>query len=110
MIGETIADKSSGNALPTIKVEELTVKMSFSINISSFVGQEVVQATMNKDVGYDFAVDIWSMGFTIIVLFTGKHPWSGLEPPPEWIEVNIDAALLQSNEAGIVRVFRDQKG
>ncbi|PKU62674.1 hypothetical protein MA16_Dca027538 [Dendrobium catenatum] len=39
----------------------------------------VVQATMNKDVGYDFAVDIWSLGFTIIELFTGKHSWSGLE-------------------------------
>ncbi|KAI0529207.1 hypothetical protein KFK09_001754 [Dendrobium nobile] len=61
-IRETIADKSSGKALPTIKMEELTVKMSFSINISSFVCQEVVQATMNKDVGYDFAVDIWSLG------------------------------------------------
>ncbi|XP_028550062.1 uncharacterized protein LOC110101387 [Dendrobium catenatum] len=80
MIGETIADKSSGKAVvPTIKVEEPTVKMSFSINISSFVGREIVQATLNKDVGYDFAVDIWSLGFTIIVLFTGKRPWSGLE-------------------------------
>lgn len=40
-IGETIADKLTGKALPSIKVEEPTVKMSFSINTSPFVGREV---------------------------------------------------------------------
>jgi predicted membrane GTPase involved in stress response len=40
-IGETIADKSTGKPLPTIRVEEPTVKMSFSINTSPFVGKEV---------------------------------------------------------------------
>ncbi|XP_020592689.1 mitogen-activated protein kinase kinase kinase 5-like isoform X2 [Phalaenopsis equestris] len=44
-----------------------------------WMAPEVVQATMNKDIGYDFAVDIWSLGCTIIEMFTGKHPWSGLE-------------------------------
>ncbi|KAL5981995.1 putative elongation factor TypA-like svr3, chloroplastic [Asimina triloba] len=40
MIGETIADKSAGKPLPSIKVEEPTVRMSFSINTSPFVGRE----------------------------------------------------------------------
>ncbi|KAJ6844918.1 mitogen-activated protein kinase kinase kinase 5-like isoform X1 [Iris pallida] len=44
-----------------------------------WMAPEVVQATMNKDVGYDYAVDIWSLGCTIIEMFTGKHPWNGLE-------------------------------
>ncbi|WOK97059.1 mitogen-activated protein kinase kinase kinase YODA-like isoform X2 [Canna indica] len=44
-----------------------------------WMAPEVVQATMNKDVGYDLAVDIWSLGCTIIEMLTGKHPWSGLE-------------------------------
>ncbi|CAA2990247.1 GTP-binding homolog, partial [Olea europaea subsp. europaea] len=35
-IGETIADKTSGKPLPSIKVEEPTVRMSFSINNSPF--------------------------------------------------------------------------
>ncbi|XP_020086999.1 mitogen-activated protein kinase kinase kinase 5-like isoform X2 [Ananas comosus] len=44
-----------------------------------WMAPEVVQATMKKDAGYDLAVDIWSLGCTIIEMFTGKHPWSGLE-------------------------------
>lgn len=39
-IGETIACKVSGTALPAIRVEEPTVKMAFSINTSPFVGRE----------------------------------------------------------------------
>ncbi|XP_028556584.1 uncharacterized protein LOC110112645 isoform X1 [Dendrobium catenatum] len=49
MIGEIIADKSSGKALATVKVEEPTVKMSFSINISSFVGREEAFVDSNCD-------------------------------------------------------------
>lgn len=40
-IGETIADKVTGKPLPSIKVEEPTVRMAFAINISPFVGREV---------------------------------------------------------------------
>jgi serine/threonine protein kinase len=39
----------------------------------------MVQATLSKDVGYDLAVDLWSLGCTIIEMFDGKPPWSGLE-------------------------------
>lgn len=46
-IGETIADKVSGKPLPAIKVEEPTVKMSFSINTSPFVGREVCVSKRN---------------------------------------------------------------
>lgn len=41
MIGQTIADRANGVALPTITVEEPTVRMSFNINTSPFAGQEV---------------------------------------------------------------------
>lgn len=40
LIGETLADKDDGTALPTIRVEEPTVKMAFSVNISPFSGRE----------------------------------------------------------------------
>lgn len=39
-IGETIACKDNGVALPTIEVEEPTVRMSFSVNNSPFAGKE----------------------------------------------------------------------
>ncbi|KAL0925470.1 hypothetical protein M5K25_003802 [Dendrobium thyrsiflorum] len=38
-------------------------------------------------------------------LFNCWHP-----PPPDWIKVNVDAALLPNNKAGIAVVFRDHKG
>ncbi|XP_062214493.1 mitogen-activated protein kinase kinase kinase 5-like isoform X2 [Phragmites australis] len=44
-----------------------------------WMAPEVVRATLDKSVGYDLAVDIWSLGCTIIEMFTGKPPWSGLE-------------------------------
>ncbi|GBG78197.1 hypothetical protein CBR_g26230 [Chara braunii] len=40
LIGETLACKVHGVALPTIKVEEPTVRMSFMVNISPFAGKE----------------------------------------------------------------------
>ncbi|KAL5210759.1 hypothetical protein ABZP36_006382 [Zizania latifolia] len=52
-----------------------------------WMAPEVVQATLSKDVGYDLAVDIWSLGCTIIEMFTGKPPWSGLEGPAAMFKV-----------------------
>jgi GTP-binding protein len=39
-IGETIADLNNPEALPVMKIEEPTVKMTFGINTSPFAGQE----------------------------------------------------------------------
>eukprot|EP00262_Sarcandra_glabra_P018011 TRINITY_DN6348_c0_g1_i2.p1 TRINITY_DN6348_c0_g1~~TRINITY_DN6348_c0_g1_i2.p1 ORF type:complete len:484 (-),score=89.09 TRINITY_DN6348_c0_g1_i2:750-2048(-) len=44
-----------------------------------WMAPEVMQAMMQKDGGYDLAVDIWSLGCTIIEMFTGKPPWSEFE-------------------------------
>ncbi|XP_068656006.1 mitogen-activated protein kinase kinase kinase 5-like isoform X2 [Aristolochia californica] len=44
-----------------------------------WMAPEVMQAMMHRDSGYDLAVDIWSLGCTIIEMITGKPPWSEYE-------------------------------
>lgn len=47
-IGETLADPANPVALPTIKVEEPTVRMTFGVNTSPFSGQEGKWGTSRK--------------------------------------------------------------
>ncbi len=47
-IGETLADPSNPIALPTIKVEEPTVRMTFGVNTSPFTGKEGKWSTSRK--------------------------------------------------------------
>jgi len=48
MIGETIADPSNPIALPVLKIEEPTVKMTFSVNDSPFAGKEGTYTTSRQ--------------------------------------------------------------
>ncbi|MEJ5223216.1 MAG: translational GTPase TypA [Anaerolineales bacterium] len=47
-IGETLADPANPVALPTIKVEEPTVRMTFGVNTSPFAGREGKWSTSRK--------------------------------------------------------------
>ncbi len=47
-IGETLADPNNPVALPTIKVEEPTVRMTFGVNTSPFSGREGKYSTSRK--------------------------------------------------------------
>jgi GTP-binding protein len=47
-IGETLADPENPQALPTIRVEEPTVHMTFSVNTSPFAGREGRWGTSRK--------------------------------------------------------------
>ena len=47
-IGETLADPNNPVALPTIKVEEPTVRMTFGVNTSPFAGTEGKWGTSRK--------------------------------------------------------------
>lgn len=48
MIGETVADIENPVALPLIKIEEPTVKMTFSVNTSPFAGKEGLFTTSRQ--------------------------------------------------------------
>ena len=67
MIGETIADAANPIALPVLKIEEPTVKMTFSVNDSPFAGKEgqfttsrQVQERLYKELETDMALRIES--------------------------------------------------
>jgi GTP-binding protein len=47
-IGETLADPANPVPLPTIKVEEPTVRMAFGVNTSPFTGKEGTWSTSRK--------------------------------------------------------------
>ena len=47
-IGDTIADATSPEALPTLQIAEPTLKMAISANTSPFVGQDGTQLTSQK--------------------------------------------------------------
>ncbi len=47
-IGETLADPANPVALPTIRVEEPTVRMTFGVNTSPFAGREGKWSTSRK--------------------------------------------------------------
>jgi GTP-binding protein len=47
-IGETLSDPENPQALPTIKVEEPTVRMAFGVNTSPFTGREGRWSTSRK--------------------------------------------------------------
>jgi GTP-binding protein len=68
-IGETIADSEHPVALPTIEIEEPTVKMTFSVNTSPFAGREGEYSTSNnlkdrlmREIETDVALRVESAG------------------------------------------------
>ncbi|KAL6222550.1 hypothetical protein ACLB2K_005942 [Fragaria x ananassa] len=63
-----------------------------------WMAPELMQSEMNKDNSSDLAlaVDIWSLGCTIIEMFTGKPPWSQYEGVG--ILIILNAKLLHVNE------------
>ncbi|KAF5736116.1 Mitogen-activated protein kinase kinase kinase 5 isoform 2 [Tripterygium wilfordii] len=64
-----------------------------------WMAPELMQAVMQKDTNSDlaFAVDIWSLGCTIIEMLTGKPPWSEFEGAAAMFKVMKDTPAIPEN-------------
>lgn len=125
MIGETIADKIIGKPLPAIKVEEPTVKMSFSINTSPFVGQEGKFVTSRnlrdrlfREIERNLAMKVengetadtfvvsgrGTLHITILIENMRREGYEFMVGPPKVINKRVDDKLFEPFEIATVEV------
>ncbi|XP_006838335.2 uncharacterized protein LOC18428976 [Amborella trichopoda] len=131
LIGETIADKSTGKPLPAIKVEEPTVKMAFSINISPFVGREGKYVTsrnlrdrLYREIEKNLAMRVedgetadtfivsgrGTLHITILIENMRREGYEFMVGPPKVINKKVDEKLLEPFEIATVEVPEEYMG
>ncbi|GAB4851605.1 Putative elongation factor TypA-like svr3, chloroplastic [Ancistrocladus abbreviatus] len=130
-IGETIADKDSGKPLPAIKIEEPTVKMSFSINTSPFVGREGKYVTsrnlrdrLYRELERNLAMKVedgetsdtfvvsgrGTLHITILIENMRREGYEFMVGPPKVINKKVDDQLLEPFEIATVEVPEEHMG
>ncbi|KAM3241754.1 hypothetical protein ACQJBY_054501 [Aegilops geniculata] len=131
MIGETIADKVSGTALPTIKIEEPTVRMSFSINTSPFVGKEGKFVTsrnlrdrLYRELERNLAMKVedgetadtflvsgrGTLHLTILIENMRREGYEFMIGPPKVINKTVNGKLLEPYEIAAIEVPEEYMG
>ncbi|KAH9602560.1 hypothetical protein KSS87_001038, partial [Heliosperma pusillum] len=130
-IGETIADKALGTPLPAIKVEEPTVKMSFSINTSPFVGREGKYVTsrnlrdrLYRELERNLAMKVedgetsdtfivsgrGTLHITILIENMRREGFEFMVGPPKVISKKVDDKLYEPFEIATVEVPEEHMG
>lgn len=130
-IGETIADKAFGKPLPSIKVEEPTVKMSFSINTSPFVGRAGKYVTSRnlrdrlfRELERNLAMRVedgessdtfmvsgrGTLHITILIENMRREGYEFMVGPPKVISKRVDDKLLEPFEIASVEVPEEHMG
>ncbi|VAI57545.1 unnamed protein product [Triticum turgidum subsp. durum] len=130
-IGETIADKVSGTALPTIKIEEPTVRMSFSINTSPFVGKEGKFVTsrnlrdrLYRELERNLAMKVedgetadtflvsgrGTLHLTILIENMRREGYEFMIGPPKVINKTVNGKLLEPYEIAAIEVPEEYMG
>uniref|UniRef100_A0A0C9QLB9 TSA: Wollemia nobilis Ref_Wollemi_Transcript_28514_2522 transcribed RNA sequence n=1 Tax=Wollemia nobilis TaxID=56998 RepID=A0A0C9QLB9_9CONI len=131
LIGETIADKVNGLALPGINIEEPTVKMSFSINTSPFVGREGKHVTSRKlrerlyrELERNLAMKVedgetsdtfivsgrGTLHITILIENMRREGYEFMVGPPKVINKRVNDKLLEPYEIAVVEVPEEYVG
>ncbi|KAI7725745.1 hypothetical protein M8C21_024784 [Ambrosia artemisiifolia] len=130
-IGETIADKADGKPLPTISVEEPTVKMAFSINTSPFVGREGKYVTsrnlrdrLYRELERNLAMKVedgetadtflvsgrGTLHLTILIENMRRENYEFMVGPPKVINKKVDDKVLEPYEIATVEVPEEHMG
>ncbi|KAG6414120.1 hypothetical protein SASPL_126838 [Salvia splendens] len=130
-IGETIADKAAGKPLPSIKVEEPTVRMAFSINVSPFVGREGKYVTsrnlrdrLYRELERNLAMKVedgetsdtfivsgrGTLHITILIENMRREGYEFMVGPPKVINKTVNDKLLEPFEIAIVEVPEEYVG
>lgn len=130
-IGETIADKVTGKPLPSIKVEEPTVRMAFAINISPFVGREGKYVTsrnlrdrLYREIERNLAMKVedgetsdtfivsgrGTLHITILIENMRREGYEFMVGPPKVINKRVDDKLMEPYEIAIVEVPEEYMG
>ncbi|CAL1385080.1 unnamed protein product [Linum trigynum] len=130
-IGETIADKAAGKPLPSIKVEEPTVKMAFSINTSPFVGREGKYVTSRnlrdrlfRELERNLAMKVeegessdtfivsgrGTLHITILIENMRREGYEFMVGPPKVINKRVDEKLFEPFEIATVEVPEEHMG
>ncbi|KAG6596193.1 putative elongation factor TypA-like SVR3, chloroplastic, partial [Cucurbita argyrosperma subsp. sororia] len=130
-IGETIADKQYGKPLPAIKVEEPTVKMSFSINTSPFVGREGKYVTsrnlrdrLYRELERNLAMKVedgetadtfivsgrGTLHITILIENMRREGYEFMVGPPRVITKRVNDQLVEPYEIATVEVPEEHMG
>ncbi|XP_065855799.1 putative elongation factor TypA-like SVR3, chloroplastic [Euphorbia lathyris] len=130
-IGETIADKVSGTPLPSIKIEEPTVKMSFSINTSPFVGREGKYVTsrnlrdrLYREIERNLAMKVedgetadtfivsgrGTLHITILIENMRREGYEFMVGPPKVINKTVNGKVMEPYEIASVEVPEEHMG
>ncbi|VAI57533.1 unnamed protein product [Triticum turgidum subsp. durum] len=124
-------DKVSGTALPTIKIEEPTVRMSFSINTSPFVGKEGKFVTsrnlrdrLYRELERNLAMKVedgetadtflvsgrGTLHLTILIENMRREGYEFMIGPPKVINKTVNGKLLEPYEIAAIEVPEEYMG
>ncbi|XP_021648008.2 mitogen-activated protein kinase kinase kinase 5 isoform X2 [Hevea brasiliensis] len=87
-----LVDSSGVVKLADFGMAKCLTGLSYELSLKGsphWMAPEVINAVTQKDANPDLAlaVDIWSLGCTVIEMFTGKPPWGELQGPQAMFKV-----------------------
>ncbi|XP_020219286.1 mitogen-activated protein kinase kinase kinase 5 [Cajanus cajan] len=108
-----LVDASGTVKLADFGVSKILTEKSFELSLKGspyWMAPELMKAAIKKESSPDIAmaIDIWSLGCTIIEMLTGKPPWSEFEGPQAMFKVLHKSPNIPENLSSEGRDFLQQ--